>query len=420
MASSTPATRPPASPPVPAAATRQDDGAVETSRDTVSPLVRSGRLIAASDWTLLTRSGVGAAVVGVGLIIVGLSLRYEELLVLGIIAVLLVGFGLWVAQRPLQAGVERRLTTVRVQRGDPIRATYRVRNDRRFSTPRAVVIDECDTIRQRTVLPPVPGRSVVDIPTSIDTRRRGIHQLDHLTIERVDPFWMAVGRRRREAYGIVTVHPRIYELTGTSGLAQAVENEAARRLSSTDPLSGFVSMREYVQGDDPRLIHWPTTARVGEMMVREHFEVRRPEFTIVLDSAGSVASADDFEEMADVAASIAVHSIRTGYGVIVRTTSRQHAGTLPALSSEADVVDFLTPVKQTAGSDLLTISSLFVTIADGTSVLTITGPSGPSSSLPISDRYAVVRVGRGAADSDGVMIAAEDAADFARRWRLLP
>ena len=373
-----------------------------------------------SDWSVLTRSGLGAASIGLIAIVLGWWWNYEEILLLGIAALVLVGLALWVAQRPLHADVTRRLTTVRVPRGDPIRVTYRVRNSRRFSSTRALVIDECDGIRQWTVLPAVPSRSIVDITAAIPTRRRGIHQLTHLTIERIDPFWLAVGRRRRDAPGTVIVHPRIYELTGTSGLAQAVESEAARRLSSTDPLSGFVSMREYVQGDDPRLIHWPTTARVGTLMVREHFEVRRPEFTIVLDTAATAASPEDFEEMADVAASIAVHSLRTGYGVVVRTTSRTHPGASMPLNSEAEVVDFLTPVGQTGGGDLLSVSGLFTSSGDSASVLTVTGPGGPSSSLPMTDRATVVRIGSGAHGDAGVMLAATDAEDFAQRWRLLP
>ena len=105
------------------------------------------------------------------------------------------------------------------------------------------------------------------------------------------------------------------------------------RRATVDPLSGFVSLREYVPGDDPRLIHWPTTARVGTLMVREHVEVRRPEFTVVLDTAAHVATADDFEEMVDVAASIAVHALRDGLDVVVRTTDRDHPGREPRWST---------------------------------------------------------------------------------------
>ena len=64
----------------------------------------------------------------------------------------------------------------------------------------------------------------------------------------------------------------------------------------------------------------PTTARTGTLMVREHVEVRRPEFTIVLDTAPMAGGPDDFEEAVDVAATLAVHAIRTGLDVVVRTT----------------------------------------------------------------------------------------------------
>ena len=70
-----------------------------------------------------------------------------------------------------------------------------------------------------------------------------------------------------------------------------VEDEAVVRRAASDPLSGFVSLREYVDGDDPRLIHWPTSARMGTLMLREHVELRRPEFTVVLDAVDDVADA---------------------------------------------------------------------------------------------------------------------------------
>ena len=111
------------------------------------------------------------------------------------------------------------------------------------------------------------------------------------------------------------VHPRLHTLSGPYGAMHTVEDEAVIRRSASDPLSGFVSLREYVAGDDPRLIHWPTSARMGTLMIREHVELRRPEFTVVLDAADSVADADDFEEMVDIVASIAVHALRNGVDV---------------------------------------------------------------------------------------------------------
>ena len=74
--------------------------------------------------------------------------------------------------------------------------------------------------------------------------------------------------------GTVLVHPRLYSLSGPYGAMHTVEDEAVIRRSASDPLSGFVSLREYVVGDDPRLVHWPTSARMGTLMIREHVELR--------------------------------------------------------------------------------------------------------------------------------------------------
>jgi uncharacterized protein (DUF58 family) len=50
-------------------------------------------------------------------------------------------------------------------------------------------------------------------------------------------------------------------------------------------LQGILSgVREYVPGDRLRLLHWPTMARTGELMVRD-FEVPRPrKVTVLVDT----------------------------------------------------------------------------------------------------------------------------------------
>ena len=213
------------------------------------------------------------------------------------------------------------------------------------------------------------------------------------------------------------LHPKIYQLIGPQGAARVVESESVVRRATIDPMSGFISMREYVPGDDPRMIHWPTTARTGTLMVREHVEVRRPEFTVVLDTAPMAGGPDDFEEAVDVAATLAVHAIRTGLDVVVRTTDHEHAGRPIPLVSDAQVLDLLTPVQQSEPHSLLPVSALFMGGFDQSSVVFVTGPNGPSSRFSTSERMSVVRIGDGATSGIGVVLAANDAREFVRRWR---
>ena len=182
-------------------------------------------------------------------------------------------------------------------------------------------------------------------------------------------------------------------------------------------MSCFVSMREYVSGDDPRLIHWPTTARTGQLMVREHVEVRRPEFTIVVDTAAASGDPESFEEIVDVAATLAVHALRTGLEVVVRTNERSRSGQPTPLHSEADVLELLTPVAQTSGTDLIHIGELFTHGFDHTSVVLLTGADGPSSRVAGAEQMIVVRIGESAVPATGISMTALDATDFVNRWR---
>ncbi|MFN3256149.1 MAG: DUF58 domain-containing protein [Ilumatobacter sp.] len=373
---------------------------------------------------MLTRSGLGALIAAVVLAVLGVWWRYEEMILAAIAVGVLLLLAVWIAQRPLRATVQRRVTTMRVPRGDPIRLSYRVRNDTRYRSGRATLIDHCDEQVSTTTIEPVAPNSVSDVEAQIPTRRRGVFPVGPLDVERIDPFFLAVGRWRDERDGerptAVTVHPKIYDLIGPQGAVRVVENESIIRRAATDPMSGFVSMREYVAGDDPRLIHWPTTARTGTLMVREHVEVRRPEFTIVVDTSADVATADDFEEAVDVAATLAVHALRGGLDVVVRTTERSCSGRPTALVSDAQVLDLLTPVQQSNAESLLPVPALFDQGFGRTAIVVVTGPGGPSSRVMAIEQMLTVRIGAGATGGTGIALAAVDAVDFVNRWRTGP
>jgi hypothetical protein len=150
--------------------------------------------------------------------------------------------------------------------------------------------------------------------------------------------------------------------------------------------------------------------------VREHVEVRRPEFTIVVDADVAAGSEEDFEEIADVAATLGVHALRTGLDVVVRTTNPAHAGRPSPLGNEAEILDLLTPVGQVE-SDATPVAALFANGFDHTSVLMVTGPDGPATRVSSNDHMITIRVGDGARPGGGIAVAAKDAPDFVQRWR---
>ncbi|MEZ5297881.1 MAG: DUF58 domain-containing protein [Ilumatobacteraceae bacterium] len=365
----------------------------------------------------LTWSGLGLAVTGVVLVVLGWWWHYEELVVVGVGAVVAVAVATWSARVAHSARIVRRVGTPRVERGEPLQIRYRVSNQGHRRTTRATLVDVCDGEHGETEVPSVGPKDRTDVSTTIPTRRRGVHTIGPWYLERHDAFGLAIGRRSSGETGTIIVHPKVHPLSGPYGAMHIVEQEAVIRRVASDPLSGFVSLREYVQGDDPRLIHWPTSARMGTLMLREHVELRRPEFTVVLDTAASVATPDDFEEMVDVAASVAVHAIRSGVDVTVRTTSREHPGTRRSIGVEQTVLDLLTPVGQSDPDDVLRLAELFRDGLDHTAIVMVTGPDGPASVLPRGDSVSVVRVGADAALAPGIALAVDDAETFARKWR---
>ncbi len=366
---------------------------------------------------MLTRSGLGAAVAAVVLLICGAWWRYEELVVFALAVTVALGLALWSSRVRQGTQLVRMVTSPRVARGDPVRVIYCATNPSRRRTSAATLVDTCDDVEIRVPLPAIPGLERTEVTGLIPTRRRGVFPVGPWVIERVDPFGLAMGRRTGNVTGSIIVHPRVHPLYGPYGAMHTVEDEAVIRRAASDPLSGFVSLREYVDGDDPRLIHWPTSARMGTLMLREHVELRRPEFTVVLDAAEIAAFPDDFEEMVDVAASVAVHALQSGVSVMMRTTAREYPGSARPVDRETTILDLLTPVNQVDADDSMSLAEIFHRGLDHTMIVFVTGPDGPSSTLIHTDKLSVIRIGRGAVANRGVTLAAEDAAEFARRWR---
>jgi uncharacterized protein (DUF58 family) len=366
---------------------------------------------------VLTRSGLGAAIAAIALAACGVWWRYEELVVVAVVAGVAVLVALWSARVHHRGRIVRSIAAPRVARGDPIRAVYRATNPSRRRSAAATIVDRCGEAVVRVELPAIGGDDRTEVTGLIPTRRRGVFEVGPWALERIDPLGLAVGQRTSDDVGTVLVHPRLHTLQGPYGAMHTVEDEAMIRRAASDPMSGFVSLREYVDGDDPRLIHWPTSARMGTLMLREHVELRRPEFTVVLDAASVVADGDDFEEMVDVAASIAVHALRSGVDVGVRTTAREFPGASRPLVRDIQVLDLLTPVQQVESPALMSLAELFRSGLDHTAFVFVTGPRGPSTTFSHTDRLFVVRVGRGATLAPGVNMAVEDATTFALRWR---
>jgi uncharacterized protein (DUF58 family) len=143
--------------------------------------------------------------------------------------------------------------------------------------------------------------------------RRGIHRLTGLRVSTRFPFGLLRRSFDVEVPADLLVYPALLPVTDpflTGGLTQLGEKQSPARARSGD----FHGLRELRAGDDPRDIHWRTTARRGRPFVREFEEETGRDLTVVLPTGGEWA-ADDFELAVSYAASLALLLLRRGFRV---------------------------------------------------------------------------------------------------------
>lgn len=81
------------------------------------------------------------------------------------------------------------------------------------------------------------------------------------------------------------VHPRVGRMTSRwrSDLWNATELAEQRRMRAGLFDDEFHRIREYRPGDNPKAIHWRTTARSGELMVREYQQTRDRDLVLLVE-----------------------------------------------------------------------------------------------------------------------------------------
>lgn len=131
--------------------------------------------------------------------------------------------------------------------------------------------------------------------------------------------------RRAVAWGDpveLFVHPRTARLApSAAGLVRDLEGEVTKTITNHD--ISFHALRAYEPGDDRRYVHWRTSARTGQLMVRQFEETRRSQLVILFDAdRDKFASEDEFELAVSIVASLGVQVIRDGTRVAVVSEQR--------------------------------------------------------------------------------------------------
>jgi uncharacterized protein (DUF58 family) len=152
---------------------------------------------------------------------------------------------------------------------------------------------------------------------------RGKFTLGPLTTRTTDPFGLTEMRQVVPGTAWVTVTPRTTPLPAINlggGRAGAGERQVPTVAAGS---AEDVTVREYRRGDDLRRVHWRSSARVGELMVRREEHPWEARATVLLDNRARAhaghGAGGSLETAVTIAASVAVHLDARGYAVRLAT-----------------------------------------------------------------------------------------------------
>ncbi|WP_427385206.1 DUF58 domain-containing protein [Janibacter sp. G56] len=339
---------------------------------------------------VMTTRGRSLLAAGIALVACGVLLGYVDLTRLGVLLVALPALSALLTRRhPLDLIVERRIVPSRIQIDEVADVTLTIENGSSRTSPLMLAEEQVDYAlgdRPRFVLPRMSRGEARTLHYRVRSHARGRHRLGPLAVRVKDPFELTTRATTLSGGDEVIVLPRAVPLGGgppASGTGGEGEVPHMAALHGEDD----IAIREFRDGDDLRRIHWPSTARTGEMMVRQEDRPARRRAIVLLDTSSDVhagtGTAGSFEWAVTAAASVCAHLIEHGYAV-----------------------HLVTP-------DTAAVSSEPVTLVTALDVLAVMAPTDP-------DRFdEALRASAQLSDSGGIVVAIIGELDESRAFGLL-
>jgi uncharacterized protein (DUF58 family) len=116
---------------------------------------------------------------------------------------------------------------------------------------------------------------------------RGRYPLEEAAAVVEDPFGLACSSTPLEPGAALLVYPRLVELDALFSEAGRLQRGGRRLLLARPTGYDVHSVREHVEGDSLRAVHWPSTAHRARLMVKELEDAPRDEVAVALDCAGA-------------------------------------------------------------------------------------------------------------------------------------
>jgi len=140
-------------------------------------------------------------------------------------------------------------------------------------------------ISPRVFFPRVPGRDRARVRWQAASPRRGKYSFRDLDLGTRAPFGLVERRVTIPLSEEIVIYPKIGQLTRRwfQLQRQASENRMGKRHDRSSQQEEYHGLRDYRSGDSPRWIHWRTSARRGELMVKEFEQQNEQDLAILID-----------------------------------------------------------------------------------------------------------------------------------------
>lgn len=213
-------------------------------------------------------------------------------------------------------------------RGEPFTVSFRIDNTKRRLPSGTVCIERTDVYAKTLALALyIPARSSALLRSTLTFERRGVHPLPPMAVRSGFPFGLFERTREIRDSVEVVVYPRVKSvrtgwlehLPGTHAMPHVVRGGGDE----------FFSLREYVAGDDIRLIAWRASAKRGVTLVREMACQTSRHLVFALDTfrpSDTPYFDEQFEEAVDMVASLAVALLNRQYVVSIVSPTHRLAG----------------------------------------------------------------------------------------------
>ncbi|MEV6346670.1 DUF58 domain-containing protein [Actinoplanes sp. NPDC051851] len=328
----------------------------------------------------LTTRGRSFLAAAVAAAISALILGERDLLRVAVLLAVLPLMAAWyVGRSRYRLACTRSLEPSRAPVGSSARIILRLQNMSRLPTGTMLLEDRLPYAlgsRPRVVLERLGAHQASSVAYTVRADVRGRYPIGPLVVRLTDPFGLCELTRSFPSVDQLTVIPQVVALPRVRLAGEYAGAGDSRARSVAVHGEDDAATREYRRGDDLRRVHWRSTARTGELMVRREEQPWESRATVVLDTRAAAHRGEgptaSFEWAVSAAASIAMHLRSSGYKLRLVTGSGEDIDASEA-GGEGLIMDALADVKPVSGGDIAALVEYVRRRSDGGLVIGLFG-----------------------------------------------